>query len=82
MTFDYEVSDGSETSTATVTVTVGNAAPVAVDDVADTDPDTAVDVDVLANDTDPNIPLMGDVLTVADAVASDGASSSSTSTTR
>ncbi len=52
--FFYTVSDGSETDTATVTVTVGadNDPPVANNDTASTDEDTAVNVDVLYNDTD------------------------------
>ncbi|MGI3171604.1 Ig-like domain-containing protein, partial [Pseudooceanicola sp. C21-150M6] len=51
------------TDTATVTVTVNdvNDAPTAVDDTADTDEDTPVTIDVLANDTDPD----GDPLTIA-----------------
>jgi len=51
---DYTVSDGTDTSAATVTVTVTgeNDGPVAVDDSATTGENTAVMVDVLANDTD------------------------------
>ncbi|RDH80494.1 tandem-95 repeat protein [Mycolicibacterium moriokaense] len=41
--------------------TFRNQTPVAADDVADTSEDTAVPIDVLANDTDPDT---GDVLTV------------------
>jgi hypothetical protein len=50
------------TDTATVTVTVGpvNDAPVANDDVATTNEDVAVSIQVLANDTDPD----GDSLTI------------------
>ena len=55
-TFTYEVSDSSGASAVgTVTVTVDdapNAAPVALDDTADTDEDIAVVIDVLTNDTD------------------------------
>ena len=57
-TFDYEVSDGTLTDTATVTVTVSgvNDAPVATNDTKTTDEDTPVVVDVahgvLANDDD------------------------------
>ena len=53
-TFTYTISDGEFTDTATVTVTVDpvNDAPVAEDDVATTDEDTAVTVSVLANDSD------------------------------
>ncbi len=60
-TFTYTISDGNGgTDTATVTVTVNNAAPVANDDVAATNTDTVVAIDVLANDTDAN----GDDLTI------------------
>ena len=57
-TFTYTASDGSVPSTlATVTITVNpvNDAPVAADDVASTNEDTALHVDapgLLANDTD------------------------------
>ncbi|MEM1096402.1 MAG: Ig-like domain-containing protein, partial [Bacteroidota bacterium] len=64
-TFTYTVADteGARSAAATVTVTVDpvNDAPVAVADVARTDEDTTVQIDVLANDTD----VDGDVLTVA-----------------
>ncbi len=52
--FDYTVTDGDLTDTGTVTVTVLNAAPVAVDDAAATGTNTAVTIDVLGNDSDPN----------------------------
>lgn len=63
-TFDYVVSDGSLSDTASVYVDVGavNEAPVANDDNASTDEDTPVSVDVLANDTDPD----GDALSITD----------------
>ncbi|MGV0853323.1 Ig-like domain-containing protein [Mycolicibacterium phlei] len=55
---------GNTNSTATVTVDVGapggNRAPSAADDAAGTAADTPVEIDVLANDTDPD----GDALTV------------------
>ncbi len=51
--------------TATVTVTKVNSAPNAVNDIATTDEDTAVDINVLANDTDVN----GDTLSVIGTVA-------------
>ncbi len=63
-TLTYTVSDGNGgTDTATVTVTVGDAndAPVAADDTATTDEDTAITIDVLANDTD----VDGDTLTIS-----------------
>ncbi|TNF56634.1 MAG: tandem-95 repeat protein, partial [Burkholderiales bacterium] len=50
------------------TFTIGNPAPVATDDVAATDEDTPVTIDVLANDTDPD----ADPLTVTSAVAPNG----------
>ena len=56
-TFDYTVSDGNGgTDTATVTVTVNglNDTPVAGDDTATTDQDTATGGNVLTNDTDPD----------------------------
>ncbi|MFN2626888.1 MAG: Ig-like domain-containing protein, partial [Mycobacteriales bacterium] len=53
-TFDYDISDPEgATDTGTVTVTVrANNAPVARDDTANTEQGTAVNVDVLANDSD------------------------------
>jgi hypothetical protein len=62
--FTYSISDGrGGTDTATVAVTVTqppNTAPAAVDDAATTPEGTAVTVNVVANDTDPD----GDSLTV------------------
>ncbi|MEO1491120.1 MAG: tandem-95 repeat protein [Pseudomonadota bacterium] len=61
--FTYTVSDGNVgTDTATVNVTVNpvNDAPVAADDTASTDEDTAVVISVLDNDTD----IDGDTLSV------------------
>ncbi|MCB8978743.1 MAG: tandem-95 repeat protein [Ardenticatenaceae bacterium] len=61
--FDYTISDGrggTGVATVTVTVTPVNDEPVAVDDAATTDEDTAVTVDVLANDND----LDGDTLSI------------------
>ena len=64
--FTYTVgdNDGATSNVATVTVTVTDVQdpPVAVDDSATTDEDTPVDIDVLANDTDPD----GDELTISD----------------
>ncbi|ENP8343604.1 tandem-95 repeat protein, partial [Vibrio harveyi] len=61
-TVTYVVTDGALTDEATVTVTVNpiNDAPVAVDDTVTTDEDTAVTIDVLANDSDPE----NDTLTI------------------
>ncbi|MGH3342226.1 MAG: Ig-like domain-containing protein [Carbonactinosporaceae bacterium] len=54
-TFSYRVSDGQGgTDVATVTVTVENAPPVAVDDQATTPQATPVTVRVLDNDVDAN----------------------------
>ncbi|MBT8297687.1 MAG: hypothetical protein KJO52_05080, partial [Maribacter sp.] len=57
-TFEYTVCDAMDNcGTATVTITVGTPPLLeAVDDMASTDADTPVDIDVLANDTGvPNI---------------------------
>jgi len=67
----YTVSDGAGgTSTGTVTITVSPVAdaPVAGSDTASTDEDTAVVIDVLANDSDAE----GDPLTVTAATATNG----------
>ena len=66
ITVSYEISDGNGgTATANATVTVHglNDAPVAVDDLGETDEDTAVSLNLLANDSDPD----GDALTVTSA---------------
>ncbi|HKG56005.1 MAG TPA: S8 family serine peptidase, partial [Candidatus Limnocylindrales bacterium] len=60
--FDYTVSDGkggTDTARVSVVVTPVNDAPVAVDDQVSTTLDTAITIDVLANDTDAD----GDPLT-------------------
>ena len=61
-TFDYTVTDGADTDTGTVNVTVTavNDPPVAVDDTASTPEDTAIDINVISNDTDAD----GDTLSV------------------
>ncbi|MET2973207.1 tandem-95 repeat protein, partial [Vibrio harveyi] len=61
-TISYTISDGQLTDDATVVVTVNpvNDAPVAVNDTVSTDEDTAVTIDVLANDSDPE----NDTLTI------------------
>ncbi|PIE65338.1 MAG: hypothetical protein CSA24_02780, partial [Deltaproteobacteria bacterium] len=66
--FTYTVCDAQGAcDTATVEIEVGdpNAAPVGVDDVAETSQDQAVTVNVLSNDSDPD----GDALTVSDTLA-------------
>ena len=62
-TFTYQINDGhGETATATVTVTITcvNDDPVAIDDGATTNENTAVLIDVLSNDVDVDL----DTLTV------------------
>jgi len=60
--FTYTASNGTETTTANVTVTVNpvNDAPLAADDAGASALDTPLTLDVLANDLDPD----GDALTV------------------
>jgi VCBS repeat-containing protein len=56
-TFTYDISDGNGgTDTATVTVTISgvNDSPTAVDDTSSTPEYADVNIDVLANDTDPD----------------------------
>ncbi|HHY0406588.1 TPA: tandem-95 repeat protein [Vibrio parahaemolyticus] len=64
-TFTYIVTSGgvSESTTVNVDVTPVNDAPVAKDDIATTQEDTAVTIDVLPNDTD----VDGDKLSVESA---------------
>ncbi len=64
-TFEYTVCDAFDNcDTATVSVLVGTSTPIVTeDDTAETDVDTAVDIDILANDT--GIPSDG-TLTVTD----------------
>jgi hypothetical protein len=55
--FEYSITDGADNATAKVTVSVGenpNTAPEAKDDTATTAYETAVTIDVLANDSDAN----------------------------
>ncbi|MBW4535377.1 MAG: hypothetical protein KME09_15685 [Pleurocapsa minor HA4230-MV1] len=54
--FTYTVSDSKSTSTATATVNINGVAddPVAVNDTATTDENTATSIFVLGNDSDPN----------------------------
>ncbi len=62
--FVYQVSDGNGgTASATVSITVSNvnAVPIALDDVAQATQGTAVNFNVLANDSDPD----GDLLSVS-----------------
>ncbi|EGQ7914649.1 TPA: tandem-95 repeat protein [Vibrio parahaemolyticus] len=66
-TFTYIVTSGgmSESTTVEVNVTPVNDAPVAKDDIATTQEDTAVTIDVLPNDTD----VDGDKLSIQSASA-------------
>lgn len=73
VTFTYEVSDGTTTVVRTATVTVANAAPVAVADTATTVSGRPVVVDVVGNDTDPNIPGTDQQLQVVQVSADNGA---------
>jgi Tol biopolymer transport system component len=61
--FTFRVSDGTLSSTATVTITIMpvNDPPTAVDDFVATNPGTALTIDALANDTDAD----ADALTIA-----------------
>lgn len=66
-TFDYTITDGTLSDTATVTVTVDavNDVPVAVDDTGSTDAATPITfTDLTANDTDPDIATDAQTLTV------------------
>jgi VCBS repeat-containing protein len=70
--FTYRVADGHggfDTATVAVTVEGRNDAPQANPDVAGTDEDHALSIDVLANDTDPDT---SDTHTVDGAVLTDG----------
>ncbi|QGQ20469.1 tandem-95 repeat protein [Cellulomonas sp. JZ18] len=71
--FRYVVADDEDEVEGWVRVDVANAAPVAASDTARTATGTPVTVDVLANDTDPNIPGTAQRLAASDPVASDGA---------
>lgn len=52
VSFTYKANNGTDSNVATVTITV-NRPPVTVNDAATTQPNTAVTVNVLANDSDP-----------------------------
>lgn len=73
VTFTYEVTDGTSTSTGTVTVVVENAAPVAADLTTSTGTDQPVTVDVLADATDGNVPGSDQELVVTAVSADNGA---------
>ena len=65
-TISYSIEDAeglTDSAVHTITVSVVAEAPTAVDDTADTDEDTPITIDVLANDTDPQ----DDPLTITEA---------------
>ena len=59
-TFNYTISDGALTDSATVTVEVTQSAPVAANDTASTPANTPIAIPVLANDSDGD----GDTLSI------------------
>ena len=61
-TFTYTISDGTETAVGTITATIqtGNSAPVAANENVSVSAGGSIDIDVLANDSDPD----GDPLTI------------------
>ncbi|BBH65032.1 hypothetical protein ACTI_17170 [Actinoplanes sp. OR16] len=64
-TVGYTIEDPDQlTDSAVITITVRNAAPIATDDFFVAHPQVTTDLDVLANDTDPNT---GQLLSVASA---------------
>ncbi len=70
-TLDYTIQDGqggSASAAVVVSISAVNDAPVGVDDQASTQEDTAVTVNVLANDSD----VDGDVLTLSSVSANQG----------
>ncbi|HKS37549.1 MAG TPA: tandem-95 repeat protein, partial [Verrucomicrobiae bacterium] len=70
VTLGYTISDGTNTASANVFVTVGafNDPPIAVNDSTNTLEDTSVTINVLANDSDPE----GSPLTIAAANTTNG----------
>src|SRR5207253_967709 len=54
VTVGYNITDGSATNSALITINVTNRLPVAVNDSASTPRNTAVTVPLLMNDTDPD----------------------------
>ena len=71
-TINYTISDGqgaSASSSVSVTISAVNDIPIANADIASTNEDTSVNIDVLANDID----VDGDTLTITAATATSGA---------
>lgn len=63
--FTYQASDGIGTASATVTIAVlANRPPVAVDDTVSTPRNTALTINVLANDSDPDGNLLPATVTI------------------
>lgn len=52
--FRYRITDGTAEASAWVSIHVDNRAPVAISDFSDIDGATTTDIDVLANDSDPD----------------------------
>jgi len=70
--YTVEIDDnngGTDSESVSITINGRNDGPVAADDASTTDEDVAVNIDVLANDTDPDL---NDTLTVTSAVANNG----------
>jgi len=74
VTVAITVSDGTTTSPSLLVITVegGNAPPVAADDVAATDEDTSVVIDVTANDSDADLDSFGVTMIDGQVVAPGG----------
>ena len=76
--FTYQANDGQEDSnvaTVTIEIVPVNDAPVAINDVAETLDSSAVDIDVLANDTDVDdstLTIIGAVADIGDVTIVDG----------
>ena len=69
----YTISDGTVTDAATVTLTVGNSAPVAAADSFNVAVDSVGNtLDVLGNDSDADAPLQTLVISAADAASAQG----------
>jgi len=74
-TYTIDDNDGATSNEATVTITVSNAAPNAVNDTAliDTFSETSVDIDVTANDTDSDGTINNTTVAITGGPANGGA---------